>query len=204
METREHWDTVYRSKKSDAVSWYAPHLAESLHLIEQFCPDKTAAIVDIGGGESTLVDDLLQKGYLDISVLDISQAAIAFTRQRLASKADSVNWHVGDVTQYDFGAKQFDLWHDRAVFHFLTEARDRQAYVDLVKRSVKIGGHVLMATFGPQGPLKCSGLDVVRYDDQKLHDEFGRGFELMGSQVTEHHTPMDTSQQFLYCWCKVR
>lgn len=204
MHTSEHWDTVYRSKKPDAVSWYAPHLGESLGLIEQFCPDKTAAIVDIGGGESTLVDDLLGRGYLDLSVLDISSAAIDHTRQRLGKKADSVSWYVGDVCQYDFGAKQFDLWHDRAVFHFLTEEADRRTYVELVRRSVKVGGYILMATFGPQGPVKCSGLDVVRYDDQKLHDEFGGGFELLGSEITNHHTPMNTEQQFLYCWCKVR
>ncbi len=143
MKSSEHWDTVYRSKKPDAVSWYVPHLGESLELIEQLCPDKTAAIIDIGGGESTLVDDLLQKGYLDVSVLDISQAAIDFTRQRLAKNADMVSWHVGDVTQYDFGYKQFDVWHDRAVFHFLTEEHDRRAYVELVKRSVKTGGLTL-------------------------------------------------------------
>jgi len=203
MQTSDHWNEVYRNKSHDAVSWYAPHLGESLELIEKFCSDKTAAIVDIGGGESTLVDDLLRKGYLDISVLDISQAAIEFTQARLGEKANNVSWHVGDITQYDFGNKQFDVWHDRAVFHFLTTDSARQAYVDLVKRSVKTGGYVLMATFGPQGPVKCSGLDVVRYDEEKLHDEFGRGFELVGSKVTDHHTPMNTDQQFLYCWCKV-
>ena len=203
MQTSDHWNEVYQNKSHDAVSWYAPHLGESLELIENFCPDKTAAIVDIGGGESTLVDDLLRKGYLDISVLDISQAAIEFTQARLGEKANNVSWHVGDITQYDFGKKQFDIWHDRAVFHFLTTNSARQAYIDLVKRSVKTGGYVLMATFGPQGPVKCSGLDVIRYDEEKLHDEFGRGFELVGSKVTDHHTPMNTDQQFLYCWCKV-
>jgi SAM-dependent methyltransferase len=203
MQTSGHWDNVYRSKSHDAMSWYAPHLGESLELIERFCPDKTAAIVDIGGGESTLVDDLLGKGYLDLSVLDISQAALEFTQKRLGEKSDTVRWHVGDITQYDFGKKQFDVWHDRAVFHFLTTNSARQAYVDLVKRSVKTGGYILMATFGPQGPVKCSGLNVVRYDEEKLHDEFGRGFELIGSKVTDHHTPMNTDQQFLYCWCKV-
>lgn len=156
----------------------------------------------MGGGESTLVDDLLQQRYLDVSVLDISLTAIDFTRQRLGQQAQQVNWHVGDITQYDFGEKRFDLWHDRAVFHFLTEPVARQAYVDLVKRTVKPGGHVLMATFGPNGPLKCSGLDVVRYDDQTLHHEFGAGFQLMGSEISEHNTPMGTRQQFLYCWCK--
>ena len=149
-----------------------------------------------------MVDDLLQQHYLDVSVLDISRTAIDFTRKRLGQQAQQVNWHVGDITQYDFGEKRFDLWHDRAVFHFLTEPVDRQAYVDLVKRSVKPGGHVLMATFGPDGLLKCSGLDVLRYDDQTLHHEFGAGFQLMGSELVENKTPMGTRQQFLYCWCR--
>ena len=202
MQTAEHWENVYRSKNFDVVSWYAPHLGESLRLIGQLTPDKTAAIVDIGGGESTLVDDLLHCNYLDVSVLDISATAVEFTRQRLGAKAKDVSWHVGNVTQYDFGSKQFDLWHDRAVFHFLTERSARQAYVELVRRSVKPGGHVLMATFGPNGPLKCSDLDVVRYDDQSLHHEFGEGFQMLGSKLTEHNTPMGIRQQFLYCWCR--
>jgi SAM-dependent methyltransferase len=202
MQTTEHWENVYRSKNFDVVSWYAPHLGESLRLIGQLTPDKTAAIVDIGGGESTLVDDLLHCNYLDVSVLDISATAVEFTRQRLGAKAKDVSWHVGNVTQYDFGSKLFDLWHDRAVFHFLTEPTARRAYVELVRRSVKPGGHVLMATFGPDGPLKCSDLDVVRYDDQSLHHEFGEGFQMLGSKLTEHNTPMGIRQQFLYCWCR--
>jgi SAM-dependent methyltransferase len=204
MQTSEHWEDVYRNKQFDAVSWYAPHLGESLRLIEQLCPDKTAAVVDIGGGESTLVDDLLQRHYLDLSVLDISATAIDFTKQRLGAKAQQVSWHVGDITQDDFGSKRFDLWHDRAVFHFLTDPAARHRYVELVRRAVKPGGYVLMATFGPNGPLKCSGLDVVRYDDQSLHHEFGEGFRLQGSELSQHHTPMGTDQQFLYCWCRVQ
>ncbi len=203
MQNSEHWEDVYRNKRFDAVSWYAPHLGESLRLIEQLCPDKTAAIVDIGGGESTLVDDLLQRHYLDVSVLDISATAIDFTKQRLGAKAQQVSWHVGDITQYDFGSKRFDLWHDRAVFHFLTDSAARHRYVDLVRRAVNPGGYVLMATFGPNGPLQCSGLDVVRYDEQSLHHEFGEGFILQGSELAQHHTPMGTDQQFLYCWCRV-
>jgi SAM-dependent methyltransferase len=203
MQTSEHWEDVYRNKRFDAVSWYAPHLGESLRLMEHLCPDKTAAIVDIGGGESTLVDDLLQRRYLDVSVLDISATAIDFTKQRLGAKAQQVSWHVGNITQYDFGSKRFDLWHDRAVFHFLTDPAARQRYVDLVRRVVKPGGYVLMATFGPNGPLQCSGLDVVRYDEQSLHHEFGEGFILQGSELSQHHTPMGTDQQFLYCWCRV-
>ena len=191
-----------QKKPFDTVSWYAPHLGESLRLIQKLCPDHTASIIDVGGGESTLVDDLLQQHYLDVSVLDISLTAIDFTRQRLGQQAQQVYWHVGDITQYDVRENRFDLWHDRAVFHFLTDPVARQAYVDLVKRSVKPGGHVLMATFGPDGPLKCSGLDVVRYDDQTLHHEFGAGFQLMGSELVENKTPMGTRQQFLYCWCR--
>jgi SAM-dependent methyltransferase len=202
MQGSDHWENVYRNKQFDAVSWYAPYLSESLRLIQELCPDSTASIIDIGGGESTLVDDLLRFNYLDVSVLDISATAIDFIRQRLGPKAQEVSWHVGDVTQYDFGPKQFDLWHDRAVFHFLTEPAARRAYVELVRRSVKPGGHVLMATFGPDGPLKCSGLDVVRYDDQSLHHEFGEGFQMLGSELAEHKTPMGTRQQFLYCWCR--
>ena len=203
IHSADHWENVYRSKNFDAVSWYAPHLGESLRLIEQLCPDKTAAIVDVGAGESTLVDDLLHRHYLDLSVLDISAAAIEFTKRRLGAKAQHVNWHVGDITRYKFGDKKFDLWHDRAVFHFLTDPAARQAYVDLVRSSVKPGGYVLMASFGPNGPVQCSGLDVVRYDDAQLHHELGDGFELMGSESSDHHALMDTDQQFLYCWCRV-
>lgn len=200
MPSSDHWENVYRKKSFDSVSWYAPHLTESLRLIDQLCPDKTAAIVDIGGGESTLVDDLLQRHYLDVSVLDISSTAIDFTQKRLGRFADQVQWHVGDITTYDFGAKQFDLWHDRAVFHFLTDPSARRRYIDLVRRAVKPGGYVLMATFGPDGPVKCSGLDVVRYDDKKLRHEFGDDFHLVGSHLTDHNTPTGNNQQFLYCW----
>jgi SAM-dependent methyltransferase len=202
IHSADHWENVYRIKNFDAVSWYSPHLGESLRLIEQLCPDKTAAIVDVGGGESTLVDDLLARHYLDLSVLDLSAAAIEFTKRRVGAKAQQVNWHVGDITRYSFGEKKFALWHDRAVFHFLTDPAARQKYVDLVRSSVKLGGYVLMATFGPNGPLQCSGLDVVRYSDEQLHHEFGADFELVGSELNNHNTPMGTSQQFLYCWCR--
>ena len=203
-EPKSHWDTVYRTKQFDKVSWYAPHLAESLRLITELVPNKDAAIIDIGGGESTLVDDLLDRGYLDLSVLDISATAIDFTKNRLGQRADAVHWYVSDITRANFEGRRFDLWHDRAVFHFLTDAASRAAYVERVRTSVKPGGFVVMATFGPQGPLKCSGLDVVRYDATALHSEFGDGFSLMGSETELHATPSGASQQFLYCWCRVR
>jgi SAM-dependent methyltransferase len=202
-DSNSHWDTVYRTKQFDKVSWYAPHLAESLRLITGLVPNKDAAIIDIGGGESTLVDDLLDRGYRDVSVLDISATAIDFTKKRLGQRADAVRWYVSDITRADFGDRRFDLWHDRAVFHFLTDAASRAAYVERVKTSVKRGGFVVMATFGPEGPVQCSGLDVVRYDATALHSEFGDEFRLMGSETELHATPSGTNQQFLYCWCRV-
>lgn len=192
-----YWESVYQNKSFDAVSWYAPHLQDSLALIERLCPDRHSKVVDIGGGESTLVDDLLLRGYKRPAVLDISAHAVAFTQARIgADKSHDVDWHVGDITQYD-------LWHDRAVFHFLTDPAQRQRYVQQVRAHVKPGGYVVMATFGPDGPLKCSGLDVVRYSSDSLHAQFGEGFALDGSSLNGHQTPFGTQQQFLYCWCRV-
>jgi len=200
MQAREHWDGVYGQKRFDQVSWYAPHLGLSMRLIEQLCPQRETSIVDIGGGESTLVDDLVERGYTDLSVLDISETAIDFTKKRLGNSASTVAWHVGDITQYNFGEARFDLWHDRAVFHFLTDSSDRTSYVDEVGRALKPGGVMIVATFGPDGPLKCSGLEVVRYSESLLKNEFARDFELLGSETTEHQTPAGGTQQFLYCW----
>ncbi len=199
-----HWEGVYGSKAFDTVSWYAPHLSTSLRLVETLCPSRSVAIVDVGGGESTLVDDLLEAGYGDLAVLDISAKAVAVSRERLGSSADRVDWYVGDVTSHDFGGRQFDLWHDRAVFHFLTDERDRAAYVDLLLRSVRPGGYAVMATFGPNGPLRCSGLDVVRCDEHELHRRLGNRFELLDSLLTDHVTPQGATQQFLYGWFRLR
>lgn len=199
-----HWDKVYQTKPFDAVSWYAPHLDTSLQLIERVAPDRSSAIIDVGGGESTLVDDLLAKGYRHLTVLDVSEAAIEFAKKRLGPAAAAVSWQVADITQAKLPERGFEVWHDRAVFHFLTEPDQRQAYVRQVARSMKPGGHVIVATFGPQGPLKCSGLDVVRYDAQTLHQTFGPQFELLDSQTEVHHTPLGHEQQFVYCLCRVQ
>lgn len=201
-QAHTHWDQVYRSKSFDAVSWYAPHLETSLQLIQSVA-SPASAIIDVGGGESTLVDDLLARGHQDLTVLDISQAAIDFARQRLGAQSSRVHWWVADITEVQLPERRYDVWHDRAVFHFLTRPEQRAAYVRQVARSMRVGGHVIVATFGPQGPLKCSGLDVVRYDADSLHQQFGRQFQMLGSQVQTHHTPMGTEQQFLYCLCRV-
>lgn len=203
MASQAHWEAVYGTKAPNAVSWYRAHLERSLRLIEKSCPDRASSIIDVGGGESTLVDDLLARGYRDITVLDISQKAFDVARQRLGLKAKEVNWLVSDITRTMLPAKAYDLWHDRAVFHFLTVAADRDAYIRQVASSVRPGGHVIVATFGPEGPTKCSGLDVIRYDADRLHSEFGARFELEESAIEIHQTPIGTTQQFLYCLCKI-
>jgi 2-polyprenyl-3-methyl-5-hydroxy-6-metoxy-1,4-benzoquinol methylase len=160
-------------------------------------------VIDVGGGEATLVDDLVARGYADVTVLDISQAAIDVAKARLGPPAASVHWITGDITAVELGAARYDVWHDRAVFHFLTSADDRAAYVRQVARAVKLGGHVIVATFGLGGPEKCSGLDVVRYDAENLHGEFGPKFRLLDSVTELHETPWGTPQEFMYCFCRV-
>lgn len=198
---QNHWEQVYQAKAPDAVSWYRPHLERSLELIKRSAPDRSMSVIDVGGGESTLVDDLLSAGYADLSIMDISQTAVDVTRLRLGTRGETVDWWVGDITRVSLPPARYDVWHDRAVFHFLTDERERQAYVRAVMRSVKPGGHVIVATFGPEGPEKCSGLDVVRYDADGLHNEFGQPFKLVESATELHQTPFGTTQQFLYCYC---
>ena len=198
---KEHWDAVYQRLPPDAVSWYRAHLDRSLELIERVAPRRSAAIIDVGGGESTLVDDLLARDYSDVTVLDISSTAIDGARARLGDNAGRVSWLVCDVTEAALPARRYDLWHDRAVFHFLTQPSQRSAYVRQVARSIRPGGHVIVATFGPEGPEKCSGLDVVRYDSHALHEQFGARFTLLESSTELHQTPSGKVQQFLYCMC---
>lgn len=203
MDQRLHWETVYRTKAPDAVSWYAPHLDTSLALIGRSAGAHSAAIIDVGGGEATLVDDLLARGYTDVSVLDISAEAIRVARERLGTQADRAQWLVADITRDALPERRYDVWHDRAVFHFLLEPEQRRAYIRQVARAMRPGGSVIVATFGPEGPTKCSGLDIVRYDAEGLHDEFGPGFRLVESAVELHRTPFGTTQQFVYCFCRV-
>ena len=194
---------MYRTTSPDTVSWYRAHLEMSLQLIEEAAPERNRAIIDVGGGESTLVDDLLARGYRDISVLDISPTALEVARARLGERSRRVQWVCGDVTAMDLGEQRYDVWHDRAVFHFLTEPTERVAYVRQVARSVKTGGYVIVAAFGPEGPTRCSGLPVVRYEPDALHDEFGYRFRLVKHLTELHETPKGATQQFVYCFCNV-
>lgn len=199
MTTRPHWENVYGTKAANEVSWYLPHLETSLALIRTYAPHIDSAVIDIGGGEATLVDDLLLAGRTDVTVLDISQKALDVTKARLGPQASKVNWIVGDITEIHLEPARYDLWHDRAVFHFLTTEQARTAYAQQVARALKPGGHVIVASFGPEGPLKCSGLDIVRYDPVSLHAAFGEGFELVHSATEIHMTPWGSPQQFIYC-----
>jgi 2-polyprenyl-3-methyl-5-hydroxy-6-metoxy-1,4-benzoquinol methylase len=199
MDTQAHWERVYGTKAPTEVSWFRPHLETSLALIERVAADRSASIIDVGGGASTLVDDLIGRGYRNVTVLDISRTAIEHTRKRLDSASRQVTWIVADVTEAALPAHSYDVWHDRAVFHFLTEPAQRRAYVRRVSSAVKPGGHVIIGAFGPEGPSKCSGLDVMRYDVDSLQAEFGARFRLMESSQELHRTPFGTTQQFLYC-----
>lgn len=203
MDSKSHWEKVYQTKHPDEVSWYRPHLDVSLQLIEEAAPNRDAQVVDVGGGESTLVDDLLARGYRSLSVLDVSSTALAVAKERLGETADKVNWLCGDVTTFVFARQHYDMWHDRAVFHFLTQEKDRVAYVRQVAHAVRPGGHVIVATFGPEGPTQCSGLDVVRYDPDALHQEFGQKFQLVKHLMELHQTPGGAIQQFTYCYCNI-
>lgn len=202
-DEKQHWEGVYNTKAADAVSWYQPHLEKSLEFILNAAPSRSTQIIDVGGGESTLVDDLIEAGYKNTSVLDISEKAIEVCKTRLGEKSSSVTWLAANILQAELPKKYFDVWHDRAVFHFLTSEAQRIEYVRQVSKSVKAGGHVIVATFGPQGPERCSGLTTMRYDAASLHNQFGARFRLVESATELHTTPFGTTQQFLYCFCNL-
>lgn len=203
VEPREHWNQVYTSKSPTAVSWFQPHAKLSLELIRRAAPDPDSPIIDVGGGASTLVDGLLDAGYTDVTVLDISAAALALARDRLGQRADRVKWIEADILSVALPPAGFAVWHDRAVFHFLTEDADRERYVAQVRASVRDNGHVIVASFAPEGPEKCSGLDVIRYSPETMHGEFGSGFRLLDSVRETHVTPWGAEQAFVYCMCRV-
>jgi len=200
MDTRSHWEQVYATKDLRRVSWFRPHLERSLELIERSAPERVASILDVGSGESTLVDDLLGLGYRKITALEISRTALEATKVRLGKAGLGVRWICGDVTETVLPEGVYDVWHDRAVFHFLTEAGQRQAYVERVKSALKPGGSVILSTFGPEGPERCSGLSTMRYDAQGLGRELGARFRLVESSLDLHETPAGGAQQFLCCW----
>ncbi|MFN2567459.1 MAG: class I SAM-dependent methyltransferase [Gemmatimonadaceae bacterium] len=203
MNRREHWQGIYRAKAPTEVSWYQPEARLSLELIRRVAPDLDGPVIDVGGGASTLVDGLLDGGYRAVTVLDLAPAALGRARSRLSHRATPVHWVAADVLDAPLAAEHYAVWHDRAVFHFLTEASDRARYVAQARRAVRKGGHVIVASFGPDGPERCSGLEVVRYTPEAMHAEFGGNFRLLDSVREDHQTPWGTTQAFVYCLCRV-
>ncbi|MEH2517048.1 trans-aconitate methyltransferase [Bradyrhizobium sp. AZCC 1610] len=196
-----HWENVYTTKGENEVSWFQQSPAPSLELIVQAGTTHASAIIDIGGGASRLVDNLVEQGFEDVTVLDLSGAALAAAKSRLESRlgagAERVSWIVADATTWE-PARPYDIWHDRAAFHFLTDASDRAAYIARLERGLKIGGHAIIATFAPDGPEKCSGLPVARYDSASLGRTLGATFKLVHTQRHEHATPWDSRQNFQF------
>jgi ubiquinone/menaquinone biosynthesis C-methylase UbiE len=203
MGSRAHWENVYGSKAPSQVSWYQPHAEKSLDLIRRTGIGRPDPIIDVGGGASTLVDDLVAAGYDNVTVLDIAPSALRLARERLGAAGERVRWIEADVTQAVLLEAAYSVWHDRAVFHFLTEPAARRAYVTQVRRSVRQGGHVIVATFAEDGPERCSGLQVSRYRPADLHAEFGPAFRLVESVRETHHTPAGAEQRFVYCYCRL-
>lgn len=203
MDSKSHWERVYRTTSPARVSWFQPHAARSLDLIRRVSPPPGGPMIDVGGGASTLVDDLLDAGYQDVTVLDVSGVALAEARARLGTRAALVQWWEADILDAPLPQGRYQVWHDRAVFHFLTGASDRARYVAQVRKAVRPGGHVLVATFAADGPTRCSGLDVVRYTPEALHAEFGAGFRLTASVHEDHVTPTGVHQAFVYCLCRL-
>ena len=198
-ERKVHWDAIFGSKPSPELTWYQPHLEKSLELIHASNISKEAPILDIGCGDSTLVDDLLGSGYTGLTVLDVSSLALERSRERLGWRAAQVTWVEGDITQLDLPAAKYCLWHDRAVFHFLIDPIERGLYVLAARRSLAPGGYLIIVTFAMDGPEKCSGLPVMRFDPESLSNEFGSSFQLLQSYPETHRTPWGGEQQFQYC-----
>lgn len=194
---QQHWDTTYASKPETGVSWFQSDPHRSLRWIKQAAPDHSAAIIDIGGGASRLIDRLITEGYSNLTVLDISSIALSRTRQRIGSNAQKVNWITGDVTEWT-PDQIWDVWHDRAVFHFLTEQDTQDRYIAALRMGTREGSAVIIATFAPTGPEKCSGLPVQRYDPQSLAARLGRDFHLYAEAAERHETPFGTMQDFIY------
>ncbi len=203
MDTKEQWDRLYRARSPTEMSWYQPEARLSLALIRRVAPDRTTPVIDVGGGASTLVDGLLDSRYESVTVLDVAPAALALAGRRLGERASRAFWLVADVLDAPLRDAAFGVWHDRAVFHFLTNPIDREHYVAQARRAVRPGGHLIVASFSLEGPEECSGLDVVRYSPASMHEEFGQGFRLLDSVEEDHHTPAGRVQAFVYCLCRV-
>lgn len=199
MAQREHWEKVYLNNPPNKLGWYKPHLETSLKWIKELDLSKDSNIIDVGGGASTLVDDLLNEEYRSITVVDLSKKALALAKERLGERAESVTWLEEDITSVPLAAGHYDLWHDRAVFHFLTAPEKRQQYRNNLLKALRPGGRLIIAAFAPEAPPKCSGLPVKRYSTDKLESTLGAEFELKRHDKELHITPGGIEQMYLYC-----
>ncbi len=202
MDAKDHWEHVYRTKRTSDVSWFQRHPTTSLESIHRVVPDRATPFIDVGGGASTLVDYLVGDGYAEITVLDVSATALMEARRRLGDAAARVHWLEADVLTVTLPEAHFGFWHDRAVFHFLTDPAERAAYVAQLRRALRPNAYVLIATFAEDGPSRCSGLPVARYSPESLHREFDGGFRLVSSAREQHVTPAGVRQAFTYCLCQ--
>lgn len=198
MERRDHWEQVYSTRQAEKLGWYRPRLDTSLSWIMELDLDKDAALIDVGGGASTLVDDLIDAGFESLTVLDVADSALNAAKKRLGRQSDLVMWLPVDITAYPLPKKRFALWHDRAAFHFLTETTEQDAYCRNLEKALLPGGHVIIATFAPEAPPRCSGMPVQRYDEEQLARRLGDAFTPVRQQREMHITPAGVEQQFLY------
>lgn len=198
LDRKKHWENIYQTKDLKDVSWFQPTPTTSLDFLKEYNIPTTAKIIDIGGGDSFFVDHLLDLGYLDISVLDISEAAINKAKQRLGDRSTKVKWIVSDAATFK-PTEKYDFWHDRAAFHFLTQEQEITNYIDIVQQSIKPKGVLVIGTFSEQGPKKCSGIEIKQYSEVSMTDRLKKFFEKIKCITVDHKTPFDTIQNFVFC-----
>lgn len=198
FDRKKHWEQIYQTKQLNEVSWYQSTPATSLNFFDQFKIPKAAKIIDVGGGDSLLVDHLLDRGYSDITVLDISESALVRAKLRLGQRAARVKWIVADAASF-LPAEQYDFWHDRAAFHFLTQEKEIENYINTVQKSIKPSGILVIGTFSEKGPKKCSGIEIKQYSEDSMTERLKPFFEKIECISVEHNTPFDTIQQFVFC-----
>ena len=198
LDRKKHWENIYQTKSLDEVSWYQPTPSTSLDFLKQFNISKSAKIMDIGGGDSFLVDHLLNLGYTDITVLDISESSLNRAKQRLGDNATRVKWIVADAAAFK-PTEQYDFWHDRAAFHFLTKEQEITNYIKTIQKSIKPSGILVIGTFSENGPKKCSGIDIKQYSEKSMTKQLNAFFEKIKCISVDHQTPFDTIQNFIFC-----
>jgi len=198
VDRKKHWENIYNTKNLTDVSWYQPIPTTSLNFLDEFKIQKDAKIIDVGGGDSFLVDHLLERGYSDITVLDISEASLNRAKSRLGSRASQVKWIVSDAAKFS-PSEQYDFWHDRAAFHFLTDESEISTYIDAIQKSIKPNGVLVIGTFSEQGPKKCSGIEIKQYSEVSMTDRLKKWFDKVRCITVDHQTPFNTIQNFIFC-----